>query len=416
MKLPSNDALKNIYGECENSSLRFKRLSEAFTMNFAHDDAEYFSAPGRTEIIGNHTDHNGGMVIAAAIDMDTVAAAAPNSSDIIHIVSEGYSDEVTVSLNNIRECKAKDHTSALVGGICEAVIKHGFHVSGFDACISTTVISSAGVSSSASFEMLICSIINYFFNGSSMEFTDYARIGQYAENVYWDKASGLLDQMACAAGGAILLDFSDKDNISCRKLDLSSLNAAGFMPVIVNTGKGHADMGRQYSDIPLEMKAVANALGADRLCETDMDTLLSKLHEINNDRAVLRAMHFFSENERVQRAAKAISDGDIPLLLELIEASGNSSWELLQNCFCPDNTAEQKIPLFLALTRRFLDSTGSGVCRVHGGGFAGTIICILPKSCCEDYINYISGFAGRENVYPVNIRSTGATHIPGETN
>ena len=250
MNLPSKNSLTQVYGESEKSSLRFKKLSEAFAVNFGHETAEYFSSPGRTEIIGNHTDHNGGKVIAASINMDTIAAALPNGSDIIHIISKGYEEEIIIDLKNLPkdhsesaglsdESKAassynRQTTSALVTGICEAALKSGFMVSGFDAYVTTSVISAAGVSSSASFEMLICSIINYFFNENSMDCTDYARIGQYAENVYWNKASGLLDQMACAVGGPILLDFSDKNNIYCKKINLS-FEKYGYNLILVNT-------------------------------------------------------------------------------------------------------------------------------------------------------------------------------------
>ena len=196
---------------------------------------EFFTAPGRTEIIGNHTDHNGGMILAGSITLDTIAAAAPNGTSVIRIVSEGYEGQITVDTQKLD--KETTGTVALVSGMVEGAGKFGYKVSGFDAYVSTNVIAAAGVSSSASFEMLICSIMNYFFNESRMEYSDYARIGQYAENVYWKKASGLMDQMACAVGGTILLDFSDVNKIQYRKVDFT-FDKAGYDLVIVNTEAG----------------------------------------------------------------------------------------------------------------------------------------------------------------------------------
>lgn len=423
MNIPSKETLTTIYGEHEKSTLRFEKLAENFAGNFHSDKAEFFSAPGRTEIIGNHTDHNGGLIVAASINLDTIGAAYPNDTDIIRINSEGY-DEITLDLSALQvapDCSANScdqlitkesfdysGTTALLAGIAEACIKFGFNISGFNAVISTSVISAAGVSSSASFEMLICAIINYFFNGN-MELTDYARIGQYAENVYWDKASGLLDQMACAIGGPILLDFSDKDHISYRKLNFS-FEEYGYSPIIVNTGKGHADLSKEYSDIPHEMKQTASVLGADLLCETDINKLLNNLQNIDNDRAILRSLHFFEENRRVSEFTKAVENSDIDKILELINESGDSSWKWLQNCYTSDYT-EQKIPLTLALTQLFLNRIGKGACRIHGGGFAGVIMCIVPIEEKENYINSISKYVGEENVYPMGIREHGAVHL-----
>ena len=266
------------------------------------------------------------------------------------------------------------------------------------------------VSSSASFEMLVCAITNYFFNEGKLEYGEYARAGQYAENVYWKKASGLMDQMACAAGGPILLDFSDKENISCEKIAFS-FEDMGCRLVIVNTGKGHADLSEEYSSIPMEMREAAKAMGVELLCESNMENLLAHVKDIPNDRAVLRAMHFYEENRRVADAVKAVENKDGEGFLRLLEESGNSSWEWLQNCYSLQNCKEQKITLSLALTKLFLNKIGAGICRVHGGGFAGVIMCVLPIENAEEYVEYMAQYVGRENVYPMNIRSTGAVHV-----
>ncbi len=421
MNLPSKETLTATYGESEKSMLRFQKLAESFEKYFHNDKAEFFSAPGRTEIIGNHTDHNGGLIAAVSINLDTISAAYPNDTTLINIVSEGY-EPICLDINTleIAGCSAnscskinKDTfgyygTAALIAGITEACIKFGFNISGFNAVISTNVISAAGVSSSASFEMLICAIINHFFNGN-MEISDYAHIGQYAENVYWNKASGLMDQIACAVGGTILLDFSDKEHISYRKLSFS-FEDYGYSPIIVNTGKGHSDLSKEYSDIPKEMKQTAAVLEADLLCETNIDKLLDNINFIDNDRAILRSLHFFEENRRVKDFVTAIEASDIDEALKLISQSGNSSWKWLQNCYTKDHT-EQKISLTLALTELFLNQIGKGACRIHGGGFAGVILCIIPIAEKENYINYILKYVGRENVYPLDIREHGVIHL-----
>lgn len=410
MNLPETAKLQEIYGETEISGARFKNLADNFSKIYGQDKAEYFTAPGRTEIIGNHTDHNGGKVIAGSINLDTIGAAYPNGTQTIHITSEGYRDEIVVDLTKLSKSNYKKGTAALVAGMMEGAQKNGFETGGFDAYVSTNVIAAAGVSSSASFEMLICTIIDYFFNESKMSFNDYAKVGQYAENVYWDKASGMMDQMACAVGGPVLFDFADRNDLKYSKLDFS-YGKFGHKLVIVNTGKGHADLSQEYSEIPGEMKAAAKVLGAELLHETTLENLLAHVNEIQDDRAILRSIHFFEETSRVERAAEAIGKADYEEFLKLMDESGRSSWELLQNCYCMKDCHEQKIPLVLALTQLFLNKIGGGICRVHGGGFAGVIAAVVPENEMENYVEYISQYVGRENVYPMDIRAIGAVHI-----
>ena len=410
MNLPEKANLEKIYGENSACAARFQNLADNFARIYKHDHADFFTSPGRTEIIGNHVDHNGGKVIAGSINLDTIGAAAPNGTNVIHITSEGYRDEIVVDLDKISRANYPKGTFALVAGMMEGAKKNGFQTAGFDAYVSTNVIAAAGVSSSASFEMLICVIIDYFFNDSKMTYTDYAKIGQYAENVYWDKASGMMDQMACAVGGPVLFDFADRDNLKYSKLDFS-FGKFGYRLVIVNTGKGHADLSQEYSEIPGEMKAVAKVLGVELLHETNVDALLEHCNEIEDDRAVLRALHFFGETSRVDEAADAIHHEDYDKFLKLIDESGTSSWELLQNCYTMKDFHEQKITRTLALTQLFLKKIGAGVCRVHGGGFAGVIAAIVPEKEQDNYVEYISRFVGKENVYPMDIRAVGAAHI-----
>ena len=403
--------LSSVYGE-ENlakEQARYEHLATKFKECFGEGEVDFFSAPGRTEILGNHTDHNHGKVLTASIAMDTIAAARKNGTSLVHVISEGYK-AITIDLENLdSECKCKGTLSLLIG-MFECAIKKGYKVEGFDAYITTEVIGAAGVSSSASFEMLICAIMNYFSNEGKIDYVEYAKIGQYAEHEYWLKQSGLLDQMACAVGGPVLFDFADRNDLKYSKLDFS-FGKFGHKLVIVNTGKGHADLSQEYSEIPGEMKAAAKVLGAELLHETTLENLLAHVNEIKDDRAILRAIHFFEETSRVERAADAIGEENYQEFLKLMDESGRSSWELLQNCYCIKDCHEQKIPLVLALTQLFLNKIGGGICRVHGGGFAGVIAAVVPENEMENYVEYISQYVGRENVYPMDIRAIGAVHI-----
>lgn len=412
MQLPNKSILENIYGESKESLKRYETLAEKFQSYFKTKQMEFFSSPGRTEIIGNHTDHNGGKILAASINMDTIGAAYPNNSDMIRIISEGYESEIKIDLLSLDDIPKNQDALSLIAGMMKAIINFGFKVSGFNAYVATNVIGAAGVSSSASFEMLICSIVNYFFNDNSLSYIDYAKIGQDAENKYWNKASGLMDQLACAVGGTIYLDFSD--NIKFEKIDFS-FSEIGYDIIIVNTGKGHADLSNEYSEIPFEMKLVAQKLGKSLLSEIDKSLFLKQFSNIEkdilNDRAILRAFHFFEENERVEEAMKAIQKDNKEKLLKVIEESGNSSWKWLQNCYTVGNYKEQKVTITLALTESFLNKVGDGCCRVHGGGFAGVILCIVPKLETSNYIKFISNYVDRKDIYPVHIRKFGAIHL-----
>ncbi len=410
MNIPNSERLESVYGESTKSAERFRALADNFKKIYGHNEAAFFTSPGRTEIIGNHTDHNGGRVIAGSIDLDTIGAAAKNDSSVIHITSEGYAQEIVVDITKLDSVSKVVSTQSLVAGMMEAAKKFGFQVGGFDAYVSTNVIAAAGVSSSASFEMLVCTIINHLFNDGKMSVSDYARIGQYSENVFWNKASGMMDQMACAVGGPVLFSFANGSEPQYEPLDFS-FQSKGYRLVIVNTGKGHADLSDEYSGIPNEMKAAAKVIGVERLCETNLGALLANVDKIPNDRAVLRAIHFFEEDRRVGEMADAIAKDDTAKILRLIQESGTSSWELLQNCYSLQDCKEQKITLTLALTQLFLNKIGDGVCRVHGGGFAGVIACLVPIAETDNYVNYIAAYVGKDNVYPMNIRSVGAARI-----
>ncbi len=421
--------IRELYrGNEQEARERFLTLKERFSEVFGGErEPQFFSAPGRTEIIGNHVDHNGGQILAASITMDTIAAAAPSGDDTVCIISEGYAEPIRFSISGIGSVPKCAGSLSLIAGMTEAAVKAGFAVGGFNACVSTQVIPAAGVSSSASFEMLVAQIMNDLFNDGRMSFADYARIGQYAENRFWDKGSGLMDQMACAVGGTILLDFSNHD-VKYEKLDFA-YDDLGCDLVIVNTGKGHADLSAVYSSVPDEMHAAAAELGVENLWESDLDTLLAKLPalraKLGNDRALLRALHFYTECSRVKEAGEALLAGRKARLLELIRESGLSSARWLQNQYY--DTAEQPICLALVLSEIFFErkkaAAGSaeadsgngaapgGVCRVHGGGFAGVIMSAVPHVLTEEYIAYMEKYFGAGNVYLTNIRAIGACSV-----
>lgn len=412
MQIPNQLILKKVYGETEKSVIRFRRLSQKYAETFGVPTMEFFTAPGRTEIIGNHLDHNGGKVLAASINMDTIGAAYPNESEMIEIVSEGYDGKIVLDLNHLEQIPMNQGTISLIAGMVKAVRTFGYSVSGFQAYISTEVISSAGVSSSASFEMLLCTMINFFFNENKMDIVTFAKIGQYAENHYWSKASGLMDQMACAAGGTILLDF--RAGVHFQKIDFN-FKQMGYQLVIVNTGRGHADLSQEYSEIPEEMKQVANDMGCTRLCETSFENFEKQLPEmianLQNDRAILRALYFFEENQRVDNIIEAISKMDHTEIVRILAEAGRSSCELLQNGYSIRNDKEQKITLCLALTELFLKKIQAGCCRIHGGGFAGVIMCVLPKQFTGEYVRFMEPYVGKNQIYQMEIRQVGAVHL-----
>ena len=404
--------IEALYGEeSERARKRYAHLQEKFTEEFGEAELRYFSAPGRTEIIGNHTDHNGGQILAGSITLDTICAAAPTDDGIITIVSEGYRP-VSVDTKALSETPKEDGSKSLVAGMAEAAENFGYKVGGFRAYVTSEVIASAGVSSSASFEMLVCTVLNAFYNEGKMSIADYARMGQYAENHWWNKSSGLMDQMACAAGGVIFLDFSE--GVRYETIDFS-FDDYDMDLFILNTGKGHADLTEEYSSIPHEMYAVAEKLGESRLADVSELVLLTTLggmrEKLGNDRALLRALHFFEENKRVNEAGEAVAAGNSDKLLQLMGESGKSSYEWLQNAYCTEDTKEQSIPLALCLTELFLKRCARGTCRIHGGGFAGVIMAILPKEEREDYTAFMSQFFGKENIYRMGLRRYGAVEV-----
>lgn len=408
----SRKLMTALYGEAAVAANieRYQNLVKSFQKKFAEEDVTLFSSPGRTEISGNHTDHNHGKVLAGSINLDCVGVAAKNNSSKVHIISETFNQSFIIDLNDLSPSDKKAGTIDLVKGLLQGFKESGYEVGGFNAYITSNVISAAGVSSSASFEMLLCSILNTFFNEGRMDTVAYAHIGKYSENVYWDKASGLLDQMACAVGGLITIDFLEPASPVVEKIDFD-FSSQNHSLIIVNTGKGHADLSADYSSVPIEMKKVAEFFGKEVCAEITEDEVIGNLAEVREyagDRSVLRALHFFEENKRVEAEVKALKEGRFSDFLNNITASGNSSWKWLQNCFTNSAYQEQGITVALALTELFIAGKQRGACRVHGGGFAGVIMAMLPNDLVEEYVAYIEKALGEGNAYRMSIRPYGA--------
>ncbi len=389
---------------------RYKEVVRGFEKEFGEKDVLLFSSPGRTEISGNHTDHNHGKVLAGSINLDCVGAAARNTSNEVRIVSVTFDQKITIDLNDLSPSAKKAGTTDLVKGLLKGFRESGYEVGGFDAYITSNVISSAGVSSSAAFEMLICSMVNVLFNDGRINTVAYAHIGKYAENHYWDKASGLLDQMACAVGGLITIDFFEPADPKVEKIDFD-FSSQDHSLIIVQTGRGHADLSADYSAVPNEMKKVAEFFGKEvcsQISEKDVIDNLQAVRKYAGDRSVLRALHFFEENKRVEAEVQALKENRFQDFLKNITASGNSSWKWLQNCYTTSNYQEQGITISLALTELFIAEKGVGACRVHGGGFAGVIMALLPNEFTDEYIRYIEKATGEGNAYRMMIRPYGA--------
>ena len=414
-KLESDQArvqMEVLYGResVQENIERYLHVTRGFEKTYGDGDILLFSSPGRTEISGNHTDHNHGKVLAGSINLDCVGAAAGNGTDTIRILSETFDQKFIISLKDLEPSDQMGGTIDLTKGILKGFQEKGYQVGGFDAYITSNVISAAGVSSSAAYEMLICSILNTLFNDGKMDVVTYAHIGKYAENIFWNKASGLLDQMACAVGGLITIDFKDPEKPEVEKINFD-FGAQNHSLVIVNTGKGHADLSADYSSVPHEMKKVAEFFGKSVCAEiTEEEVLenLRKVREYAGDRSVMRALHFFEENKRVEKEVQALKEKDFAAFLENITASGNSSWKWLQNVYTTADVQEQGISIALALTELFIAEKKRGACRVHGGGFAGVIMAMLPNDVVDEYVAYMEKALGRGNVYRMNIRPLGA--------
>jgi len=388
---------------------RYEKLSSVFAKTFK-GPFNLYSSSGRIEILGNHTDHNNGLVLTASISLDKIAAANISGTDYINIKSEGFSD-IIVDINKLEiDKKNYGSSSALVMGIVHGFLHHKYKVGGFNAVILSNVLNGSGVSSSASFELLVCEILNDLFNDGQISPVEMAKISQFAENVYFGKPCGLSDQMAIAVGNITEIDFKKPE---FPKFDNVDLDFSNYSVVLTNTGGSHADLTPHYAGVRSDMEEVAKFFGEKVLREVTYSNFFKQMPSLSkkvSGRAVLRAVHFFEENLRVEKALSAIKHKDYKTLFDCINKSGDSSYKLLQNCYVPNDT-EQRIPLALEISRQNITD---GVTRIHGGGFSGTIIAILNNKEVKKYIKTMGAVFGEKNILKVNIRTVGVCKIVEE--
>ncbi len=409
---PESKEYIELYGfekeELKAQSGRYSSLFERFLEFSGGTDPYFFSSPGRTEIGGNHTDHNFGRVLAGAVNLDNVAVASINNTDIIRIESAGYPG-FRVDLTDLAVKSDERFTSAaLVRGIAARMKELGYRIGGFDAFIDGKVPKGSGLSSSASFEVLIGAILSHLFNSGKLDPINNALIGQYAENIYFGKPCGLMDQTACACGGLVTIDFEDPSSPEVKRVDFDFLST-GFALVITDTGGSHDNLTHEYSAVYNEMKSVAEALGAGILRQVSLDKVIKgipALREKTGDRAILRAIHFHEDNSRVVKQVSALEKNDFSSFLELVNESGYSSFMFNQNIYTVSNVHDQGVALALALSGLVLK--GEGAWRVHGGGFAGTIQAFVPSSLIDKYISTLENAFGKGACHVLFIRQKGS--------
>ena len=390
---------------------RLLELANTFAEIFPDErEVSAFSAPGRSEIGGNHTDHNNGKVLAASINLDIQAVAAKTGGGRILLKSAHYPFN-NVGLDVLTPMDAEyGHSNAMIRGICAGFMQRGHKVGGFSAATVSDVLGGSGLSSSAAFEVLVCTVLNHFYNDGKIGPLEIAQISQYAENVFVGKPSGLLDQTACAVGGFVSIDFEDTKAPVVRPIAFD-FESSGYALCILDTGGSHADLTDDYAAVRAEMENVAGALGKRVLRETDREALLQYLpvvREAAGERAVLRALHFFAENDRVDAQAAALERGDFPAFLALIKESGRSSFMYNQNVFTP-RRREQPVALALALSETLLGARGAW--RVHGGGFAGTIQAFVPLDLLEGYRKAMEAVFGKGSCYVLRVRPHGGVKV-----
>ena len=389
-------------------------LDAGFAAAFGGAPERYFSAPGRTEIGGNHTDHQRGRVLAAAVNLDTRAAVRLNGSDVIRIQSQGY-PLCQVDLKVLTpQPEEVNGTASLIRGVAARFVELGCKVEGFDAYMESTVLPGSGLSSSAAFEVLVGTIVNGLFFGGKVSAPEIAMIGQYAENVFFGKPCGLMDQTASSVGGLVTIDFFKKDEPAIRSVDFD-FSTCGHALCIIDSRASHADLTDEYAAIPGELKEVCAHFGKDVLTQIDVNDFyaaIPALREKCGDRAVMRAIHFYQENERVPQQVAALEQGDFDKFLALVKESGFSSYMYLQNVIPAGRTKNQEMAIALGLCERYL--AGRGAYRVHGGGFAGTVQAFVPFDLLESFRAGIDGVLGEGACHVLSIRPQGGVEMTAE--
>ncbi len=389
---------------------RYVKAVESYVSLYGEEEVSVYSAPGRSEIGGNHTDHQHGAVLAAAIDLDTIAVVGKQQANTIEITSEGYRP-ISVDLGEIDKTGPEGTTLALVKGVAKGFQDRGFRIESFKAYVTSNVLNGAGLSSSAAFEALIGAVFSGMYNEGEISAVDIAMIGQYAENVYFGKPCGLMDQMACSVGSLVAIDFRDPSKAEMEKITFD-IEESGYALCIIDTKGSHADLTDDYAAIPAEMKAVARALGKEVLREVPADEFyanIGSVRETCGDRAVLRAIHFFEENQRAIDEAAALKAGSMETFLKLYAQSAKSSFEYLQNIYSVKNLQNQAVAVALAVSEHILG--GNGLSRVHGGGFAGTIQTFVKKEFAEEYKARMEAILGRDTCHMLRIRPCGGIQV-----
>ncbi|MCD8341087.1 MAG: galactokinase [Clostridiales bacterium] len=404
-------------GEVADLRQRILHATEGFQTAFSRGDeteVAIYSAPGRTELGGNHTDHQGGKVLTGSVDLDALACCAKNGTSLVNIQSEGYG-LLTVDADRLEKVPAEENTTqALVRGILARVSQLGYAVGGFDAYVTSNVPGGSGLSSSACFEVLIGVAVNALFCGNELSMAQVAQIGQYAENVYFGKPSGLLDQMGCAIGGVVTIDFADADAPAYHAVDFDFARE-GYALCIVDTGADHADMTDDYAAMPIEMRAVAACFGKEILSQVDEEAFYQSIPAVRKqcgDRAVLRAVHYFSDCHRVEQQVAALEAGRFDRFLALVTESGRSSFMYLQNVATFRDSTAQPVAVALAMAEHLLD--GRGAFRVHGGGFAGTIQAFVPVEQVPAFRAGMDALLGDGACRVTAIRPVGGCTLIGE--
>ena len=391
---------------------RYIRLINEFIKLFGEDrDVIITSAPGRTEVCGNHTDHNNGKVLAASVNLDAVAVAAKNEEDVVRVKSDGHAMNVVEISELLPDESEFGHSTAMVRGVVAKIEGLGYKIGGLDCVTTSDVIGGSGLSSSAAFEVLLGTTLSYLYNDGVISAVDIAKIAQYAENVFFGKPCGLLDQMASSVGTFVTIDFESTENPKIKKVDFD-FSKSGHSLCIVDTGGNHSDLTDDYAAVRGEMESVAKALGKDVLREisfADFKQAVPSLLGRVSDRALLRAFHFYRENIRVEKAVSALESSNFDEFKKIINESGRSSYMYNQNVFTPKDPAEQKISLALCISEEVLGVNGAY--RVHGGGFAGTIQAFVPNELLQEYKTAMEDVFGKGSCHVLIIRPVGGTRV-----
>jgi len=405
-----------LYGKenVESAKQRYTDAIAKFIGAYGEDrELSLFSVAGRSELSGNHTDHNRGCVVAASISLDVIAVASPTDDGIITVISEGFGKDIV----NIKEYCAPNTekfgtSESIVAGMCAGLSNSGYKTGGFVAYVTSNVLKGSGLSSSAAFEDMIGTIESHLYNGGRVDNVEIAKLAQWAENNFFGKPCGLMDQVACAVGGIVAIDFKNTKDPVITPIDFD-ITGAGYNLCIVNTGGNHADLTDDYASVPAEMKSVAAYFGKEVLREVDEADVIANiapLREKLGDRAIMRALHFFEENKRVGMQKAALESGNLDAFFENVKSSGRSSFCYLQNVYTNKNVSEQGLSLALCLAERILKDK-KAAWRVHGGGFAGTIQAFVPSDTVAEFKNTMDSCFGEGACIVLNVRPVGATKI-----